>query len=104
MKIRKNDIVKNLSGKDRGKEAKVMGVFLKEKKVIVKGVNMVTKHKKETGNKNNPGGRIKVEAPIYVSKVMLVCPHTGKSTRIGFKIDKQTGKKVRMSQKAKKEI
>lgn len=104
MKIRKNDIVKILSGKDRGKEGKVLEVMPKAAKVIVKGVNIVTKHKKETGNAKDPGGRVKVEKAIDVSNVILVCPHTGKATRVYYEIDKTTGKKVRMSKKAKKAI
>jgi len=104
MKIKKGDIVKVLSGKSRGKQGKVIHVLVSREKVVVEGVNMITKHKKETGDKKNPGGRIEMESPIHVSNVMLVCPHTGKPTRIGFKINKTTGKKTRISKKSGKTI
>ncbi len=104
MKIKKNDLVQVITGKDKGKQGKVLKVLTKKRKVVVEKVNIVVKHKKNTGDKTNPGGRIKVEAPIDVSNVMLVCPHTGKPTRIGYKIDKKTGKKIRISKRANKPI
>lgn len=104
MRIKKGDIVKILSGKDRGKEGKVMLTLPKKDKVVVKGVHIVTKHKKKTQDKTNPGGVLKQEAPIHVSNVMLVCTHTGKPTRTKYEIDKETGKKVRISKKANKQV
>jgi large subunit ribosomal protein L24 len=104
MKIKKGDIVKVITGKDRSKEGKVLVAMPKENKIIVKGINIVTKHKKETRDEKNPGGRIKVEAPINASNVMLVDPTTGKPTRIGYKVDAKTGKKTRFSKKAQKSI
>lgn len=80
MKIKKGDIVKVITGKDIGKEGKVISV--KDGKVLVEGINMVTKHSK--ANQANPkGGIIHQEAPIDVSNVMYV--HKGKPTRVGFK-------------------
>lgn len=94
-KIKKGDNVKVITGKDRGKEGKVLAI--KDGKVIVEGVNMVSKHTKP--NQANPkGGIIKQEAPIDISNVMYV--HKGKVTRIGFKfIEDKNGnkKKVRIA-------
>lgn len=104
MKIKKGDIVKVITGKNRGQEGKVVVVMPKANKLIVKGINMVTKHKKETRDEKNPGGRVKVESPINASNVMLVCPHTGKPTRVGYTVDAKTGKKARLSKKANKSI
>ena len=80
MKIKKGDNVKVITGKDKGKEGKVIAV--KDGKVIVEGVNMITKHSKAS-QANPKGGIIHQEAPIDVSNVMYV--HKGKVTRIGFK-------------------
>lgn len=94
-KIKKGDNVKVITGKDKGKEGKVLAI--KDGKVIVEGVNMVSKHTKP--NQANPkGGIIKQEAPIDISNVMYV--HKGKVTRIGFKfIEDKNGnkKKVRIA-------
>ena len=94
MKIKKGDNVKIIAGKDKGKEGKVLSV--KDSKVVVEGVNMITKHSK--ANQTNPkGGIIHQEAPIDISNVMYL--HKGKVTRIGFKIvDGKNGpKKVRFA-------
>lgn len=104
MKIRKGDTVKIITGKDKGKQGTVDLVMPKKGKIIVKGVNIITKHEKKTDNKKNPGGRIQKEAPINTSNVMLVCPHTGKNTRVGYKIDPKTKKKIRISKKSGKAI
>lgn len=95
MKIRKGDLVQVISGKDRGKQGEVLRVLPKQERIVIKGVNIVTKHKKNTGDKNNPGGRIRIESPIHVSNAMLVDSETGKPARVGFKIDKN--KKIRIS-------
>jgi large subunit ribosomal protein L24 len=92
MKIKKGDTVKVITGKDKGKEGKVISV--KDQKVLVEGINMITKHSK--ANQANPkGGIIHQEAPIDVSNVMYV--HKGKVTRIGLKTveGKKGPKKVR---------
>ena len=89
-KIKKGDTVKVITGKDINKEGKVISV--KDGKVLVEGINMVTKHSK--ANQANPkGGIIHQEAPIDVSNVMYV--HKGKATRVGFKMDGD--KKVRFA-------
>ena len=89
-KIRKGDIVKVITGKDKGSEGKVIRV--EDDKLLVEGINMVTKHQK--ANQANPnGGIVKVEALIDASNVMLV--YKGKPTRVGFKMDGD--KKVRVA-------
>ncbi len=90
LKIKKGDIVKVIAGKNKDKEGKVVSVDPKNGKIVVEGVNMVTKHMKPSPANQN-GGRIEMEAPIDVSNVMLVVD--GKATRVGFKVE--DGKKVR---------
>ena len=90
LKIKKGDTVKVITGKDKGKEGKVTSVDPKKGRVVVEGINMVTKHEKPSMSNQN-GGRIEVEAPIDASNVMLVVG--GKTTRVGFKTE--DGKKVR---------
>ena len=92
MKIKKGDTVKVIAGKDNNKEGKVLSVDVKNGKVLVEGVNMVTKHSKPS-QANPNGGIIQKEAPIDMSNVMYV--HKGKATRIGFKVE--DGKKVRIA-------
>ncbi len=102
MKIKKGDTVRVIAGKDSrvnenangglyGLEGKVISVDRKNHKVLVEGVNMITKHEKPSQSNPN-GGIIQKEAPIDISNVMLVVK--GKPTRVGFKID-ENGKKVR---------
>ena len=91
-KIKKGDTVKVIAGKDNGKEGKVVSVDQKAGKVVVEGINMITKHTKP--NAANPnGGIVQKEAPIDGSNVMLV--YKGKATRVGF--DVKDGKKVRVA-------
>ena len=97
MNIRTNDTVIVLSGKDKGKTGKVMHVDVKGQKVIVEGVNVATKHKAPR-KQGEEGGIIKVETPIYASKVQVVCPSCGKATRVGHKIGTE-GKKTRCCKK-----
>ncbi len=92
LKIKKGDTVKVIAGKDNGKEGKVVSVDQKTGKVVVEGVNVITKHAKP--NAANPnGGIVQKEAPIDGSNVMLV--YKGKATRVGF--DFKDGKKVRVA-------
>ncbi len=83
--VRKDDMVVILSGKDKGKKGKVLEVSPSEGKVIVEGCNMITKHVKPR-RMGETGGIVKAEAPLYASKVMLVCPKCGKPTRLAHKI------------------
>ena len=96
MNIRKDDKVIVLSGKDKGKEGKVLVADPKAMKVIVEGVNVATKHQKPM-KQGQEGGIIKVETPIYVSKVQVVCPKCGKATRVAHKLE--NGKNVRVCKK-----
>ena len=90
LKIKKGDTVKVIAGKDSSAEGKVISVDVKKGKVLVEGVNMITKHAKPS-QANPNGGIIQREAPIDISNVMLV--YKGKATRVGFKMDGD--KKVR---------
>ena len=99
--VKTGDNVMIISGKDKGKTGKVLVADPKSLKVIVEGVNVATKHQKAQ-KKGQDGGIIKIETPIYVSKVQLVCPKCGKGTRVGHKI--VDGKKVRVCKKCGAEI
>ena len=92
LKIKKGDNVKVIAGKDLNTEGKVLSVDAKNHKVVVEGVNMITKHAKPSQS-NPEGGIIQKEAPIDISNVMLVVD--GKTTRVGFKVE--NGKKVRVA-------
>ena len=92
MKIKKGDTVRVIAGGSNGKEGKVISVDVKNGKVIVEGVNVVSKHSKPSASNPN-GGIIQKEAPIDISNVMYV--HKGKTTRIGLKVE--NGKKVRVA-------
>jgi len=100
IKIKKGDNVKVITGKDKGKEGKVLAVDIKNKKVLVEGVSMITKHAKPSAA-NQQGGIIHQEAPIDISNVMYI--HKGKPTRIGFsgegkdkvRVAKSTGEAIK---------
>ena len=95
--VKKNDTVVVISGKDAGKKGKVLVAMPAAGKIIVDGVAMVTKHQKPRGM-GMQGGIIHQEAPIYASKVMLVCPHCGKPTRLAHKM-LENGDKARLCKK-----
>ena len=92
--VKTGDTVVILSGKDKGKQGKVLEVSPKEGKVIVEGLNIATKHVKPR-RQGEAGGIVKAEGAIYASKVQLVCPKCGKTTRIAHKI-LEDGTKVRV--------
>ena len=97
MKIRKDDKVVVLSGRDKGKEGKVLSADPKNGKVIVEGVLVASRHQKPR-KQGEEGGIIQRETPIYASKVMLVCPKCGKPTRVSHKVNEAVhanGKKNR---------
>ena len=98
-KIKKGDTVKVIAGKDKDKEGKVLTVDHKNNKVVVEGINMITKHSKPSAANPN-GGIIQKEAAIDASNVMLV--HEGKATRVGFKMEGD--KKVRFAKATGKVI
>ncbi|MBA2577505.1 MAG: 50S ribosomal protein L24 [Euzebyaceae bacterium] len=87
-RIKRNDTVKVISGKDAGKEGRVVRVYPTADKVMVEGINRVTKHERVKTSRRGAqeGGISHVEAPLHVSNVMPVCPECGKPTRVGSKI------------------
>ena len=100
--IKKDDLVVVLSGKDKGKQGKVLSVIPSESKVVVEGVNVATKHKKAT-SQTEQGGIVKKEAPIYACKVQRVCPKCNKPTRPAHQL-LADGKKVCVCKKCGAEI
>lgn len=101
MKIRKNDNIIVIAGKDKGKKAKVLKVFPSLDRVLVEGVNVVKRHRK--GSKGGKKGEIvEVTTPIHVSNVALLDPKSGKATRV--KVKTVDGKKIRIASKSGAEI
>ena len=93
LKIKKDDKVVIQSGKDKGKQGKVLGTVPSEAKVVVEGINMVTCHIKPR-KQGEEGGIVKRESAIYASKVQVVCPKCGKGTRVAMQM--KGDKKVRV--------
>ena len=93
MKIRKNDTVFVIAGRDRGKKGKVRLSYPKDERLLVDGINFIKKHARATGQVRQ-AGIIEREAPIHVSNLMLVCNKCNRPTRIGFRF-LEDGKKVR---------
>jgi large subunit ribosomal protein L24 len=92
-KIRRDDEVVVLAGKDKGKQGKVLRVLPSEDRVYVDGINMIKKHQKGNPQAGEPGGIIEKEASIHVSNIAIVNSATGKADRVGFRIEDE--KKVR---------
>ena len=88
MNVKKGDTVIVLSGKDKGKQGKVLGTVPSEAKVVVEGINMVTCHVKPR-KQGETGGIVQREAAMYASKVQVVCPKCNKGTRVAHKIDRR---------------
>ena len=105
MKIHKGDTVLVISGKDKGAKGKVLKAYPDRNKVLVEGVNRIKKHTPISTNQrgSQSGGIVTQEAPIHVSNVMIV-DSDGKPTRVGYRIDDETGKKVRISRRNGKDI
>ena len=101
MNVKKNDTVVVLSGKDKGKQGKVLSVDPKAGKVVVEKINMVSRHHKPR-KQGEEGGIIQKEAPLYACKVMAVCPKCNKATRVAHKVE--GGKKVRVCKHCGAEI
>ncbi len=97
LKIKKGDEVIILTGRDKGAKGEVLKVITDKSRVIVRGVNLVTKHQKPT--QISPGGIQRVELPIHVSNVAIADPKDGSPSRVGYKILKD-GKKVRVAKKS----
>ncbi len=85
LKIKKNDIVEVISGKDKGKNAKVLHVYPKNAKVLVEGVNLVKKHTRAT-RANQQGGIIQIERPVSLANVMFFCKNCNRPARVGFNV------------------
>jgi large subunit ribosomal protein L24 len=107
MKIKKGDLVQVITGKDKGKQGKVIVAFPREDRVIVEGVNRVKKHIKagQTQRGSKTGGIITTEAPIHVSNIALVVEQDGKkvTTRIGYRFD-DNGNKIRVARRTGEDI
>lgn len=101
MKIKKGDTVKILAGKDSGKTGKVLGVDIKNEKILIDGLNMFKKHKRPR-RQGEKGEIISVARPMNASNVLLVCPRCSQSTRVGYKLE--GGKKLRTCKKCKSTI
>ena len=102
IKIHKNDLVKVLSGRDRGKTGKVLKVLLDRNRILVEKVNVIKAHVKQS-QKNPQGGIVEREASIAVSNLMVVCPSCNKPTRIGMQV-LENKKKVRVCKKCQTEF
>jgi large subunit ribosomal protein L24 len=105
MKIHKGDTVLVISGKDKGAKGKVLQAYPTRDKILVEGVNRIKKHTPISTNQrgSKSGGIVTQEAPIHVSNVMLV-DSDGKPTRVGYRFDGETGKKVRVAKTNGKDI
>ncbi|WEX07121.1 50S ribosomal protein L24 [Chelativorans sp. AA-79] len=96
-KIKKGDKVVVLSGRDKGRTGEILKMMPKEDRAVVRGVNLVRRHQKQTPQAE--GGIITKEAPIHVSNLALADPKDGKPTRVGFRIQ-EDGKKVRVAKRS----
>lgn len=86
-RVKKDDLVRVVAGKDRGKDGRVLKVMPDKDKVVVEGRNMVTKHvRPQTSAVNPDGGRVRMEAPMHVSNVMPICPGCDEAVRIGYEL------------------
>lgn len=105
-KIKKDDLVQVLTGKDRGKTGKVLQVIPKKDRVLVEGVNRVKRHLRAGQFGQTEGGIVESEAPIHISNVAVVDPETQKPTRVGYRFEEVDGetKKVRYAKASGKEL
>lgn len=101
MKFKKGDEIEIIAGKDKGKRGSILRVLPIAGQIVVEGMNIRKKHVKSR-KEGRKGERIEISAPFFVSKAMLVCPHTGKLTRIGYRME--GGEKIRISKRANKPI
>ncbi|MBB3605477.1 large subunit ribosomal protein L24 [Mycolicibacterium sp. BK556] len=105
MKVHKGDTVLVIAGKDKGAKGKVLEAYPSRGKVLVEGVNRIKKHTAQSANERgaSSGGIVTQEAAIQVSNVMVV-DSDGNPTRVGYRVDEETGKKVRVSKRNGKDI
>lgn len=99
-KIRKGDTVRVITGNDRGRVGTVLQVFPKEHRIVVKGVQMITRHLRPSA-KHREGGIVQQEGTLALSNVLLVCPECDRPTRVGFVIT-EAGEKLRQCKQCKK--
>ncbi len=107
MKVHKGDTVLVISGKDKGAKGKVIAAFPKENRVLVEGVNRIKKHTAVSANErgaSSGGGIVTQEAPIHVSNVAVIDSDGNPPTRVGYRTDEESGKRVRISRKNGKDI
>ena len=101
MKVKLNDQVEVITGKDKGKKGKVTRIYRNKNQIVVEKVNIRTKHIKKTNEKK--GERIQFEAPLNASNVMIICPNCSKKTRVEYK-KIESGKKQRICKKCKENL
>ena len=99
MRIRKNDEVVVIAGKDKGKTGKVLATYPKKKAVVVEGVNFVKKHTRANPQKNIKGGIVERESPVHVSNLMVIDPESSRPSRVSFK-RLEDGRKVRVAKRS----
>ena len=99
-RLKVGDLVQVISGKDKGKQGKITKILVEDGKVVVEGINVVTRHTRPNA-RNQQGGKVTKEAPIHASKVMPIDPGTGKPTRVKIKIEKGDDGKVKKTRIAK---
>src|SRR4030043_1683506 len=102
LKIKKNDKVEIIKGKDKGKTGKVLRVESVKNRLYIEGTNIINKHVRQK-DQSKPGGIIKKEGPIRISNVKLICPSCGKPVRVGIEI-RDSGEKVRICKNCKQQI
>jgi len=102
LRIRKGDEVEVIAGKDRGKRGTVQEVRPGDRRITVAGVNIMKRHTKPNPQRNVKGGIIEEPSPLDAAKVMLVCPHCGKPTRVGHRFEE--GEKERFCKNCGEEI
>jgi large subunit ribosomal protein L24 len=105
MKIRKGDLVQVLSGKDRGKQGRIIEADPQKRRVIVENLNVVKKHRRPRPMKDSsrmgqtqiqPGGVFDISAPLDISNVMVVCPTCNRATRVGYELRESKGRRVKV--------
>jgi len=101
-KIKKNDVVMTIAGKDSGKTGRVLAVFPRESKILVEGINFIKKHARRT-QKDQQGGIVQRELPVSISNVMLICKSCNRPTKVGLTV-LQDKTKARVCKKCKEII
>jgi large subunit ribosomal protein L24 len=105
MKVRKGDLVQVLSGKDRGKQGRIIEADPKKRRIIVENLNVVKKHRRPRPMKDSsrmgqtqiqPGGVFDIAAPLDVSNVMVVCPTCNRASRVGYELRESKGRQVKV--------